>query len=295
MHVKFPWPMDRVYRFRAHQIQSFNIGVVPDPEQERERTVLWTRKHTQEELNLLVAAREQPGAATNDATGRKIAPVNLLSASIPVQFQVTNLLDYVYKHRNAPKLLEDVATREVVRFLVNADFFEVMSSGRTQAAEELRDRIQAQADQLQLGANIVYVGLQDIHPPVKVAGVFQTNNIVLQDREARILQAEGQAGRARALAQGEAVRTIRLAEAYKVRRIANEGGQAAQFTNQLAAFQASPAVYMERAYLQALARGATNARKYVLTTTNVSEVVQMDLQDKVRPDLLDTALPSAKR
>jgi regulator of protease activity HflC (stomatin/prohibitin superfamily) len=270
--------------------------VVPDPEQEKEQTVLWTKKHYKEEFNLMVATREEPtsSSSTNEA-GRKIAPVNLLSASIPVQFQITNLADYAYNHEDGPKLLEDIANREVVRFLVSADLFEIMSSGRLKAAEELRNRIQKEANDLELGANILFVGLQDIHPPVKVAPSFETNNAVIQEKEAKILKAEADAVRTNALAQGESARRVHQAEAYQVRRVTGAAAQAAQFTNQLAAYQASPAVFSERAYLQALARGGANARKYILTTTNVSQIIQLNLEQKLRPDLMDTYVPPGRK
>ena len=69
-----------------------------------------------------------------------------------------------------------------------------------------------------------------------------------------------------------------------------------QFTNQVAAFRASPRVYMERTYLQALERGMTNARKYILATTNTQDIIQMNVEDKVRGDLInDLTIPSAKK
>src|SRR5438270_595922 len=36
-HLKWPWPIDKVYRFRTEQIQSFNVGFTPDPTTEKER------------------------------------------------------------------------------------------------------------------------------------------------------------------------------------------------------------------------------------------------------------------
>ena len=41
-HLKWPWPIDRVYRFRTEQIQTFHVGFVEEPGQERERYVLWS-------------------------------------------------------------------------------------------------------------------------------------------------------------------------------------------------------------------------------------------------------------
>ena len=54
-------------------------------------------------------------------------------------------------------------------------------------------------------------------------------------------------------------------------------------------------MYAERAYEQTFARATANARKYVLLTTNTHEVIQFDLQDRIRADILtDIATPTPK-
>jgi len=80
LNLKFPWPVDAVVRYDTRALQSFNVGYVPDPEKEKERTVLWTRAHYKEEFNLLVASREQQSSGVE---GDQTVPVNLITASIP--------------------------------------------------------------------------------------------------------------------------------------------------------------------------------------------------------------------
>src|SRR5438876_6104881 len=64
LHLKWPWPIDIVYRYPTRQVQSFVVGEIPDPGLENERTVLWTRPHFQskeggrnEMPGMLVASR----------------------------------------------------------------------------------------------------------------------------------------------------------------------------------------------------------------------------------------------
>ena len=44
---------------------------------------------------------------------------------------------------------------------------------------------------------------------------------------------------------------------------------------------------MDRSYLAALERGLTNSRKYVLATTNREDLLQYNLEDKIRGDLIN--------
>lgn len=211
-----------------------------------------------------------------------------------MQFQIKDVRAYAYNHVDSGSLLEKLATREVVRYLVGVDLFEIMSSGKAKASNDLKQMIQRQADQMTLGVEILLVGLEDIHPPQKVAAAFENVNGARQESEAKIRQAEGYAARTRSLAQGEAVRQLREAEGYSKERVLTEAARADRFKSQMLAFNAAPQVFHERAYLQNW-MNLTNARLYVVTSTNSTEVYELNLEQKVLPDMTDIPIPPASR
>ncbi len=292
VYVKLPWPIDKVYRYRTEQIQSFVIGVVPEEGEHEENTVVWSVAHEKEE-NLIVASHDVTTVSTN--SDKKSPPVNLLSVGIPVQFQITNLTSWAYNNEAPDELLQKVATREVVHYLVSVDLNDIMSRGRAAAATALQERIQKAADDRDLGAKIVFVGLEDIHPPVAVAGSYEKVVGARQTREAKILGAKAYRAQTNSLASAESFRRLRDAEAQRERLSASALARAASFTNQVPAYSASPSVYWQRAYLRTMARASAGARKYVIATTNTSDVINLNLEDKIRPDLLDVTLPAAKK
>ncbi|HXT12977.1 MAG TPA: SPFH domain-containing protein [Candidatus Angelobacter sp.] len=294
-HFKWPWPIDSVYRYRTAEVQSFFVGAQPDPQYEKQNTILWTVPHAKEE-NFLVANRGMNEiTSTNEEAAKSTPPVSLLTVSIPVQFQITNVLDWAYKNVNATNLLQDLATREVVRYLVSADFIDVMSRQRGQAADDLRQRIQAAANERELGVKIIFVGLQDIHPPVKVAPDYEKVVGAAQTKQADILAAQADDIKTNALAAATATNIINVAEAARTKLEIDAWAKAALFTNRIPAFEAAPSIYMEREYLQTFARATANARKYVLLTTNTHDVLQFDLQTKLREDLLQDLTVSGKK
>jgi regulator of protease activity HflC (stomatin/prohibitin superfamily) len=293
LHFKLPWPVDQVRRFRTDQIQSFNLGFVPDEKLEQEPTVLWTVAHYKEEHNLLVANRTPfAGAVTNLLAGKKSPPVSLLSVSLPVQYQISDLRAWAYRYRDAAQLLERIAMSEVVRHLVSADFNEIMSRGRFEAAQTLRERIQVRADELGLGAKILFVGLQGIHPPVKIAASFEDVVRARQKQQATLLDAAAYQARTNALAGADAFKKVKQAEAERQRVTVDAQARAALFTNQLPAFKAAPTVYQQRAYLLTLARGSAGARKIVLGSTNTEDVIQLNLEERFRRELWEIPLPT---
>ena len=294
-HLKWPWPVDKVYRYRTDQIQTINVGFAPEEEREHEKTVLWTVAHTKEE-NFLVANREKARAeGAAPSTSRKAPPVSLLTVSIPVQFQITNLVNWVYHHEDSSNLLQQVATREVVRYLISVDLNDIMSRGRLTAAETLRTRIQTAANAHQLGASVLFVGLQDTHPPVKVATEYEKVVSAVHQKKAKILAAMADSIKTNALADAQAFTVTNNAEAERVWLTSAAAARAAAFTNQIPAFDAAPSVYLQRAYFQTFANATAKARKYVLLATNTDEVIQFDLQDRIGDDILNrVAVPPPK-
>lgn len=293
-HLKLPWPLDTVYRYQTHRVQTFIVGVVPKEGEVEENTIVWTKSHYKEEFNLPVANKETPALAAT-ADKKSAPPANLVSASVPVQYQIKDIGAWARKHANPNELLERIATREVVRHLVSVDFFEFMSAGRKGAAEALRANIQQAADKDELGVEILFVGLQDVHPPVTVAEAFEAVIGARQTREAKILTATGDAAKINALATAEAQKISDAAASFAARRVAEAGAVAAQFGHQMAAFDAAPTVYPQRVYLQTLAKAIGKSRKYIVAAPNASEMIQLNLEDKIREDLLsDLAIPQKK-
>jgi membrane protease subunit HflK len=295
-HLLWPWPVDRVYRYRTGQIQMFDVGFTPDALSEKLQTILWSVVHTSEEVNFLVGSAT-PATITNQAANNndllKVAPVGLIDVSIPVQFQITNVLDWATNNADPTNLLQDLATQATIRYLAGVDLNYVLSHGRLVAAQELREQIQAEANRHRLGAKIIFVGVQDIHPPVTVAGDYERVVAVTQERIAATNNAVAEAIRTNALAGAQAFIDVNQARASRHQTVLAAFARAALFTNQIAAYEAAPSVYRQRAYYQMFPKATANARKYILLVNNTHNVLIFDLEDKIRSDLLNLNVPSS--
>jgi regulator of protease activity HflC (stomatin/prohibitin superfamily) len=242
--------------------------------------------HGQED-NFLVASRDLGQKTTTKEDVKRAPDVSLLTVSIPIQFQITNILDWAYQNEDPAGLLKRLATREVVKYLVNVDIAEFMSRGRSEAGQALRTRIQAAANQQKLGVGILFVGLEGTHPPVKVASEYEAVVSAKQKMQATILAARADAIRADYESQWQSAKLLNQAQAEQYRRKSVTEAQAARFTNQIASLKAAPTVYGIRTYLQTVTRATAGVRKYVILATNTHDVVQLDLQDKLRESDLD--------
>ena len=291
----WPWPIDKVHRYRTGQIQTFEVGYVPDAQSQAAKTLLWSVAHYTTEVNFLVGNR-QPATITNQTANSndlvKMAPIGLIDISIPIQFQITNVLDWAYQNADPTNLLQDVATREVVRFLAGSDLNSVLSESRLEAARQLSERIQNDANRHRLGVKILFVGVQDLHPPVKVAGDYEKVVAAEQERIATNNFAQADAIQTNALADALAFADVNQAQAVRQQTESAAFARADLFTNQIAAYEAAPSVYRQRAYFQMFPEATANSRKYILLVTNTHDVVIFDLEDKIREDLLNLNVPT---
>jgi membrane protease subunit HflK len=293
-HLKLPWPIDKAYRYRTEQLQTIYVGYTPETGKDEQNVILWTVAHNQEQ-NFLVANRttatvQNENADTNDTL--KAPPVSLITVSIPVQFQITNVMDWAYQNGDATNLLADLATREVVHFLAGVDLSDLLSHARLEAAQTLQERIQADADEYKLGAKILFVGLQDVHPPTTVAADYEKVVGAEQTKLATILNAQAYAISNTAMSAAQAFTTTNVADATREQLEVSAYARAALFTNQIPAFEAAPSVYKQRAYFKAFAEATANSRKYILLVTNTQDVVIFNLEDTIANDMLKLNVPN---
>ncbi|MFA6175118.1 MAG: SPFH domain-containing protein [Phycisphaerae bacterium] len=193
---KLLWPFDVARKFATREIQEIHIGYVPEDDSAKQKELLWGTEHYKAEYNLLVAT-ENIGSQEKGAV-----PVSIIRAAIPVQYRVVNLYKYLYNYADSKKILEAVCNRQVVKFAAGAriepeseganDEESLLGAGRAKAADELVRTIQADADRLELGVEIVFMGLQGFHPPPAVAQDFQAVIGAVQKKQAAVLEAIAQ-------------------------------------------------------------------------------------------------------
>ena len=256
---------------------------------------------------MLVASSQQStngvaAGADAAASADQAVPVNLLTVSIPVQYRIRDVEQWGYQSAEPGALLEDLATSAVIRYLVSVNMDELMSYGRLEAGHQLQQRIQALADSARLGVEILFVGLQDIHPPigtkqVQVASAYEQVIGAMAEKQARIFEAEGNRAEMLPLAAARAMAITNRAQAAATRKTQESAGLAAQFAGQLQANAAAPRVYPQWAYLDALTKAIGPARKLVIGPTNTEDVLILNLEDKLRTDLGDLVVedPNKKK
>ena len=305
--LKWPWPIDKVYKYKTDEIQTFTLGVIDNKQEEEKqpgtKVILWTNQHNhggqgqdpEQNFNMIVASND---ADANSAA--ESVPVNLLTVSIPLQYRIDNLNNWVTNNSNSGSLLKKLAMREVTQYLIGVDIDELMGPGRTEAQKTLKDRIQNRSNEHNLGAEIVFVGLQDIHPPVgKNEKSKETGGVAESYEKVIVAQLNAETNRLAALmydaskvplAEALAAESVAKAKSESTNKVAIAEAEATRFANQIAAFKSAPSVYKTRMKLESFKEATVGARKYILSDPANRDVINLELQDQLRQDLLNVTV-----
>ena len=313
LHVKLPWPMATIYTFPVERVQKLTVGYEtgqPDSQQQKElqrsgvtlgdlsgEVIVWDKQHNASEQKFVVASRSK-NLATDTPEPESITNVPVsayfITASIPLYYKVKDLYDYAFLHRAPASLIEKTAMREITTYLASTSFFDILTARREEGAHTLKTRIQEAADRLDLGIDIVFIGLEGLHPPVRVGEYFNDVVSAMEEEQTMILKAEKYATAQTPDAEAEASGISSTAEGYKYERVKIAEAEANRFLKQLKAYHKSPRIFLLRNYLDVLEQESTEQNKYIISAENSEEIVILDLQEKIRPGLLDVDVSKKK-
>lgn len=280
LHFKLPWPIETIRRAPVRRTQRLQVGYEGDDAIPTE--TLWSRAHHRREDQFLTAVRGGASAGADTAV-----PVNLISVNVPIEYRVTNLFEYVYAARDPDRLLRNLAQRILTAEMTRRDLFDVLGPGQADFGQALAARLRREVQGRRLGLEILFVGVQGLHPPVAVAEAFESVVGAIEEREAAIFGGRAHAARVGPAAEA-AARSVRLAaEAARDRRAVVAQAEAERFHARRTARSRGPAIYDGRAALDAVREALARPRLYLVATDAGREVIQYNLEPKFSSMLWD--------
>jgi len=168
-----------------------------------------------------------------------------------VQYRIKDPYNYLFKVRDVPKLLRDMAEAGMRLVVGDRSINEVISK-RDEIAVEAKNVLQAELDQAESGIEIVTIEMKRTNVPEPVQPSFNEVNQATQEKEKVIYQAKEEYNKAIPEAKGQAQGTIKAAEGYALDRVNRARGDAARFTSLYAEYQKAKDVTKRRLYLETI-------------------------------------------
>ncbi|MCH8966635.1 MAG: hypothetical protein IID43_03070, partial [Planctomycetes bacterium] len=208
LHLKWPFPIDIVRRAPVRRIDELVLGEATEDDDHPHSAILWTEQHDYvPELMLVVASVRDEGATMKQtetvasSAGSESTPVSLLMVSVPIEYRIKSIHDFLYNYDDPIKLMEAISYQYLQDYAASVDIDQLMGPGRAAFNRKLKRLIQERLDGFSpgVGIEIVFVGVRGAHPPAKskVAEAFQS-----------VIRAETLKGATISAAQGEARRIL---------------------------------------------------------------------------------------
>ncbi len=208
LHIKWPWPFSTyetpVLVGGGDEQMRTTTGVrvlhlASNPPNNENTPILWTESHTRgERLNIVQPERsteEDDASGGENASTNTVAELSLVAVEVPVHYVVRNvkLFDQFAAPGQREQMLLQVGRRIVTQYLGELAIDEVLATHRTSMPMELKARLDAAYGQFNdgqgAGIEILFVGVNGVHPPMRVAPSFERVISARQNRESLIEEA----------------------------------------------------------------------------------------------------------
>jgi len=230
LHLKLPWPIDRVLRVDVYQIRRRNIA---NTTEEMPFALLWTREH----------GTEEPFLSGDN---------NFFFPYLVFHYRVSDVFDFALGHANPEELLDNVAHSRISTKFAGLSFDAIVGQHRGRVEEEIRDEVQAELDELEVGIELLGVYFRDVHPPISIADAFERVIAAQQEKQELINTAFGYRNRRLPETRGEAVRTVEGAHAYGLDRVRHAEGDGERFRSRVVRYPPARRVTARRLYLETM-------------------------------------------
>jgi Cu+-exporting ATPase len=296
-HLRLPPPWETVTRQQPQRIRTLTIGLrrgPTGPAQSR-AAIEWNTPH----LGSTVSAQaDQALVLTGDQS--------LVELTATVQYRVADVQEFLFKVRQPERFLrataESVLRQALARRPLLADHAEsarerdaeILTRGRGTLEQQIRADLQAQADALGLGLQVLPQGvcLEDVHPPLvvvpafrDVASAFKEKERLRNEAEAyqrdKVIKAAGEPAwrmlatttnglddarwaQLKPQLAGEAAAELNAARAFAAAREDQARGDAASFAARAAARATAPELTDWRLYTDAVSESLPGRKKLIL-------------------------------
>lgn len=202
---------------------------------------------------------------------------NIVEVSYNIQWQATDARNFALVVQNPGRVLEH-ASESALRNVVGGSLMrEVMTSGRSRLANDMKIRLQSLLDDYGTGIVVSQVNFADVSPPLEVRPAYDDVIKAEADEQRFKNEAERYANQIIPEARGLAQRQIEEANGYSSQIIARAEGEADRFNRLYAEYVKSPLVTRQRLYLETISEIYGNSNKILIDVSSGNNLMYLPL------------------
>lgn len=241
LHFKLPYPIQQAIVLPAKKTQRIQIGF-------------------REVGGKITPVEEEAMMITGDE--------NILSADAVVEWNISDMRNYLYNIDNAELFLRNSASA-AIRSVIGATALDfAITEGKTEVQGKVKERLIEMQTKYQTGIHIVDLKFQDIEPPAgDVQNAFKDVTNAREEKNTKINVATKYENDILPRERGNAQALLENAEAQKKSRILNAQGDVAKFNALYAEYANNKSVTESRLIIETLEKILPNAKIFISDST----------------------------
>jgi Cu+-exporting ATPase len=257
LHLRWPWPIERVTPVASDRVRSLEIGfrATGAPQIEPLR---WESTHGRP-----LQSRGDDDALLLTGDGRYVELAASLQYSIDPA-DAAALRQFVLEVADGENALRPIAESAVRDVLGRRPLQDLLTGGRREAEVAAARLLQERLNAYRFGILVRAISFQDIHPPLAVVDAYRDVSRAGSDRQRRINEANAYRDKTLAEATGKAQAVLSAAEADRAARLALAASTADTFGSLHEARREAPSLTDFRLFWQKLSPALAGKPKVLL-------------------------------
>ena len=209
---------------------------------------------------------------------------NLVFLEFSIQYRIKkdDVKNYLFMLED-PHATVKHAAESAVRQVVGTNTMDhLLNESREIASKDIVQVLQRMMDSYKSGIKITNFNFKEVHPPALVKDAFDDVVKAREDAKTYINEANKYARQRVPLAEGNVLKIVQDAEAYKIATIAKAEGEAQQFNLVRQQYELAPEVTKERLYLETMEHVLANTSKVIIDSENSNNMMYLPLDQMMK-------------
>ena len=202
---------------------------------------------------------------------------NLVHFRASIQYFIQDAGPYLFRSRSLFRVLEALLYRTLSRAVSVRGVDDVLTTGRIEIQNRVREDLQRESDRLDLGVAVTGVALEQVLPPQQVRDAFLEVANAREDRNRIVQEARGYSSELLPRTRGQAQENLQQARIYGREVVDRAQGESQHFLSLWGEYRRHPTVTTVRLFLEAMEEILPRTRKIILDDAGSKQGLDLDI------------------
>ncbi len=201
---------------------------------------------------------------------------NFVDIDFYLEYKVSDPVAAYYNSENPDLIMKNMALASIRNTVVNYPVDDVITTAKGQIQSEVKEKLQKELTDKQIGLTVVNLSVQDAEPPTaEIVQAFKSVETAKQGKETAVNNAKKYQSEELPKAEANADKIVQDAEAHKEARIAEAQGQVARFNEMYEQYKLQPYITKKRLFYETM-EDILPELKVIVTDGNTQQLLPLE-------------------